>query len=138
MVLSIKCFQGIRIKPDSTTCTQKGTPHGVPYRQYLREFDIPGIINIQFYSDIQKKLRFHHDLNQFVLILYENHTITLYFNQKRYVSDKLIMNLSLYFYMSYSIRIYYRNEYWSNEITNCRKTEIMKPRIIALMKRNDD
>jgi hypothetical protein len=77
----------------------------------LREFDIPGIINIQFYSDIQKKLRFHHDLNQFVLILYENHTITLYFNQKRYVSDKLIMNLSLYFYMSYSIRIYYRNEY---------------------------
>lgn len=45
MVLSIKCFQGIRIKPDSATCTQKGTPHGVPYRQYLREFDIPGLID---------------------------------------------------------------------------------------------
>lgn len=46
MVLSIKCFQGIRIKPDSATCTQKGTPHGVPIASILREFDIPGLINI--------------------------------------------------------------------------------------------
>jgi len=39
----------------------------------LREFDIPGIINIQFYSDIQKKLRFHHNLNQFLIKnLYKN------------------------------------------------------------------
>lgn len=42
----INTSQGIRIKPDSATCTQKGTPHGVPIASILREFDIPGIINI--------------------------------------------------------------------------------------------